>query len=119
MHFVFVLLNAAILEVARKLKHRKTESAGRDTYSSRMGIGKAAALLTTLAIAVYALFVYMLVRMRAPAAIFWSSAVPLALICAATLWYATRHHERSPAFVEASALVFYLSMHLLLLGTRV
>ena len=40
-HFVFVLANAVILEIARKLKSVKKESSGRDTYSGRYGVKKA------------------------------------------------------------------------------
>jgi 4-hydroxybenzoate polyprenyltransferase len=55
-HFIFVLSNAVILEVARKMKSKREESKGMDTYSGRYGVKKSAFIYSGSYLVTYLLF---------------------------------------------------------------
>lgn len=116
-HFIFVLLNASIIEVARKLKRKKEETAARDTYSARLGIGSASLLYSILYISSYLMFIHMLSNLGASPALFYISLVPLSLIILTTMVYLLHAKKSTSKIVEGTALIFYLSMHLLLVFT--
>jgi len=116
-HFAFMIANAGVLEVARKLKRRSEETEGRDTYSARLGIPGASVLYLSLCAFVYALFSVMRVSLPEAPAVLYASTAPFALVILVTLTYACRDWKGIGSAVQATAVLFYLSMHALLAFT--
>jgi len=115
-HFIFVLANAQILEVARKLKGKKDESKGLDTYSSRYGIKKSVYLYLGSIFLSYFLFMIILYRVNFSINIIILSLVSLVLIVYSVYYYILKRNRLSTKIIEAIAILFYLSMHLLIAG---
>jgi hypothetical protein len=117
-HFLFVLLNAAVLEFARKMKHPAQESAGNDTYSARLGVRGAAAAYGALCLLVYSSFLFLLQRLSASPILLVCSFAAVAIVTVSIILYLFWADRRCARIVEGSAVAFYLSMHLLLAATR-
>jgi 4-hydroxybenzoate polyprenyltransferase len=118
-HFIFALSNAALIEVGRKLKRKNEETEGRDTYSARLGMKFASVLFAGVYLTIYWMFSYMLFSLAETLTLFYISLIPLGIIITSTIIYLSWDNKLSPKLVEGSAILFYLSTHLLLAFTRV
>jgi hypothetical protein len=113
-HFIFVLTNAAILEIARKLKPEDYKNPGKDTYSGRYGINKAVTIYTLVYGITYFLFTTMVFKIANSISALLISFIPLGLIILSTSLYCIKPTKINSKLVETIAILFYLSMHLLL-----
>jgi 4-hydroxybenzoate polyprenyltransferase len=111
-HFVFVLLNAAILEFARKLKQKDEESGGKDTYSERLGIKKAATLFIAVLLLTYGTFSWLFFSLSIAAKVYFLSLMFLMMVLYSTFRYMRR--EKNTLYLQGSSVLFYLSLHFLL-----
>ncbi|MBU0628440.1 MAG: UbiA family prenyltransferase [Nanoarchaeota archaeon] len=118
-HFIFVLFNAGLLDVARKLKRKEDETEGKDTYSSRLGMETASFMYSCVCLIVYGLFLYLLFSLKKSFILFYASLIPLAVVITSTILYLSWKNKASTKVVEGLAILFYLSMHLLLVFTRI
>ena len=118
-HFIFALLNALLLEFARKMYSKDDESKGKDTYSSRLGVKLASLSYSGIYIIIYGLFLYILFKLTHEFTIFYYSLIPLSLIILSTMLYLTMNNKLSTTIVKGAAILFYLSTHLLLVFTRI
>lgn len=116
-HFIFVLTNAVILEIARKLKGNEEESLGKDTYSGRYGVKTASIIYAVSFLITYLLFLVILLQLSHSIVILIVSLAPLLLIILSTINYYMKRNKLSSKIVEGTAILFYLSMHLLLVGS--
>jgi 4-hydroxybenzoate polyprenyltransferase len=117
-HFIFVLFNVGILEFARKLKSKSEETAANDTYSSRLGIKKAAIIYIMICFVVYALFLHMLLSLKFNMIIFAISLAFLNLVVLSTSIYLSNNNKTSSFLLQSFAALFYISMHLLLVISK-
>jgi len=117
-HFVFVLFNVGLLEFARKLKIKSQESEARDTYSSRLGMKKSVFIYTLIYIFVYGLFAYMMFNLNFSFAIFITSLLFLNLIAISPIIYLSWNDQKSTLILQGFTALFYISMHLLLVFTK-
>lgn len=115
-HFIFVLSNALILEVARKLKSKHNESKGLDTYSSRYGVRKSSYIYAGSYLVTYLFFLVIFLQINFSIIILLLSLLSLVLIIYSTIYYATKRSKLSTKVLEGIAILFYLSMHLLIVG---
>jgi len=115
-HFIFVLSNAMILEVARKLKGKREISKGLDTYSSRYGIKQSAYLYMSSYSITYLLFLYIFIKVGFSLIILLISFISLLVITYSTIRYVITQTKASTKIIEIVAIAYYLSMHLLLMG---
>lgn len=113
-HFVFVLFNIGIIEFARKLKSKREETSARDTYSSRLGIKKAALIYVLICLVVYGLFLYMATSLLFGQLTLIASLVFLNLVISSTIFYVSKNSKTSALVLQGFAALFYISMHLLL-----
>jgi len=118
-HFIFVLFNVGIIEFARKLKAKSEETDAKDTYSSRLGIKNAALVYTLICFTVYGLFIYMLLSLGFSLIIFVISLTFLNLVILSTLVYISNKNKKSSFLLQIFAALFYISMHLLLVFTKI
>ena len=118
-HFVFVLFNVGIIEFARKLKAKSEETDAKDTYSSRLGIRKSVIVYILLCFSVYGLFSYMFLSLGFKWILFLISMVFLNLVILSTLTYITKNNKTSSLMLQGIAALFYISMHLLLVFTKI
>ncbi len=116
-HFIFVLANAVILEVARKLKSKSDESQGLDTYSGRYGIRNASLLYASSYGVTYLLFLIIVTLLGLSYTVASISGVLLLLMIFASVFYYKRQSMVSTQVLQGSAILFYLSMHLLIVVT--
>ena len=117
-HFVFVLFNVGILEFARKLKAKSEETEAKDTYSSRLGIKKAVVVYLLICFTVYGLFSYMFLKLGFSWILFVISLTFLNLVMLTTLSYMSNNNKTSSLILQGFAALFYISMHLLLVFTK-
>jgi len=115
-HFVFVLSSAAILEVGRKLKAKGEKSKGNDTYSGRYGINRASWIYASTYLFTYLLFIIILIGIGFSNLIFLLSLVVLILMINSNIFYRIKGNELSTKIISAVAILFYLSIHLLIMG---
>ena len=115
-HFIFVLANAVILEIARKLKSKDDESLGKDTYSGRYGIKTASFIYAGSYFITYILFLIIFLQIGYSLLILLLSLVFLALIINSNIFYYVKRNKLSTKIIEGVAILFYLSMHLLIMG---
>ena len=115
-HFIFVLSNAVILEIARKLKPKRDESKGLDTYSGRYGVKKSALIYAGSYIVTYGLFLYIMVNVAYSSLIALLSVLFFILIIYSTMYYVRKQTKLSTKILEGVAILFYLAMHLLIMG---
>jgi len=117
-HFVFVLFNVGIIEFARKLKSKYEETDAKDTYSSMLGIKKAVLVYTLICFTVYGLFIYMFSILGFKRILFALSLTFLNLVMLSTLIYMSNNNKTSSLLLQGFAALFYISMHLLLVFTK-
>ena len=117
-HFVFVLFNVGIIEFARKLKSKSEETGAKDTYSSMLGIKKAVLVYTLICFTVYGLFIYMFSILGFKRILFALSLTFLNLVMLSTLIYMSNNNKTSSLLLQGFAALFYISMHLLLVFTK-
>ncbi len=117
-HFAFVLFNVGLLEFARKLKIKSQENEARDTYSSRLGIKKSVLVYTLIYLFVYGLFAYILFNLNFKLVIFIISLFFLDLIALSPLIYLSWNNQKSTLILQGFTALFYISMHLLLVFTK-
>lgn len=115
-HFIFVLSNAGIIEVARKLKSKNEESGGKDTYSERYGALKASLIYFSICAFSLILFLVMFFSLSNSFLILFLSIAAILLAGISIIYYFLKRNKTSSKIVEGIALVFYLTMHLLLVG---
>jgi len=118
-HFVFVLFNVGILEFARKLKAKSEETDAKDTYSSRLGIKKSVLVYILICFIVYGLFLYMFSSLGFSRILFAVSLTFLNLVILTTLIYMSNNNKTSSLLLQGFAALFYISMHLILVFTKV
>ena len=118
-HFVFVMFNLGLLEFARKLKTKSEETAGRDTYSSRLGIKKASMVFTIIYAIVFFIFSYMFFKIDGNLIYYLISLFFLNLITISTLLYILLKNKISTKFLESASGLFYIAMHLLLVINKI
>ena len=118
-HFVFVLFNVGIIEFARKLKSKSEETDAKDTYSSRLGIKKSVLVYLLICFIVYGLFIYMLLSLGFSLMIFVISLTFLNLVIFTSLIYISKNTKTSSLILQSFAALFYISMHLLLVFTKI
>jgi len=118
-HFIFVFFNIGILEFARKLKAKSDETKAHDTYSSRLGIKKSALIYVLICLVVYGLFIYTLSSLGFSQIVFAASLIPLNLIILSTSFYIISSNKTSSLLLQGFAALFYVSMHLLLVFTKI
>jgi len=118
-HFVFVLFNVGILEFARKLKAKSEETDAKDTYSSRLGIKKSVLVYILICFTVYGLFLYMFSSLGFSWILFAISLTFLNLVILTTLIYMFNNNKPSSLLLQSFAALFYISMHLILVFTKV
>ena len=118
-HFVFVLFNVGILEFARKLKAKSEETDAKDTYSSRLGIKKSVIVYILICFTVYGLFSYMFSSLGFSWILFAISLTFLNLVILTTLIYMSNNNKISSLLLQSFAALFYISMHLILVFTKV
>ena len=118
-HFVFVLFNVGIIEFARKLKSKSEETDAKDTYSSRLGIKKSVLVYLLICFIVYGLFIYMLSSLGFSLIIFVISLTFLNLVILTSLIYISKNNKTSSLILQSFAALFYISMHLLLVFTKI
>ena len=117
-HFIFVLFNVGLLEFARKLKIKSQESEARDTYSSRLGMKKSVFIYTLIYLFVYGLFIYMIFNLNFSIYIFLTSLLFLNLIAISPIIYLSWNSQKSTLILQGITALFYISMHLLLVFTK-
>lgn len=113
-HFIFVLINAGVLEIARKMKSKNDESKGLDTYSGRYGALKASLIYLVVCSISYALFLVMFFNLSGSMNVFYIGTTILVLTIATIANYYLKRNNLSSKLLEGFAILFYLSMHLLL-----
>lgn len=118
-HFIFVLVNAAILEVARKMKSSEDESKGKDTYSGRYGILKASVIYLVICLISFSLFLFMLFKLHYSINILMISIFSVCLVMTSIIIYFINRNKISSDILQGIAILFYLSMHLLLVGALI
>lgn len=105
-HFAFVLLNAGILEMGRKMFRKETS--GKDSYSDRFGFRGAALGYAWLITITFILYINMAFYTSVPAWAIWISVVALILKLLSIIFYVLK---KSESFLQVSAIVFYLVLH--------
>lgn len=117
-HFIFVLFSVGIIEFARKLKSKSEETGANDTYSSRLGIKKAVVIHLAICLAVYGLFIYMFLNLVFSYTILALSLISLNLVLVASILYVSKNNKATSLLLQSFAALFYISMHLLLVFTK-
>jgi len=107
------------IEFARKLKSKSEETNAKDTYSSRLGIKKSVLVYLLICFIVYALFIYMLLSLGFSLMIFVISLTFLNLVIFTSLIYISKNTKTSSLILQSFAALFYISMHLLLVFTKI
>ena len=118
-HFVFVIFNLALLEFARKMKTKSEETKGRDTYSSRLGMKKASMVFMIIYVIVFSIFSYMFFKIDGNLIYYLISLFFLNLITLSTVLYLLLKNKKSTKFLEGVSGLFYITMHLLLVLTKI
>lgn len=116
-HFLFVLVNAVILEIARKLKSKSDESRGLDTYSGRYGAKNASLFYAGSYGITFVLFLVIIMLLGLSWLVVSISSVLLMIMLGATFYYYKKQSLASTQVLQGSAIIFYLSMHILLVVT--
>ena len=114
MHAIFVLSNAIILEIARKLKSVKDESSGKDTYSGRYGYKIASLMFTVSYIFTYILFINIILALGYSLFVFILGFALLSIIGLSTIYYYKERSKISSYILQACARLFYIGTHLLI-----
>jgi len=117
-HFIFVLFNVGIIEFARKLKSSSEETKAKDTYSSRLGIKKSVLFYLLICFIVYGLFFYMFWNLNFTLILFAISLIPLNLVILTSLIHLSKNNKSSSLSLQGFAVLFYISMHLLLVISK-
>jgi len=113
-HFVFVIVNAGILEVGRKLKVKSNESLGKDTYSSQIGKRKSAIMFIVIIFLSFFIFSYLLFKLSSINALFFTGILSLILVTLSTLFYLSSEKIYAERLIEITGVIYYLSLHLLI-----
>ena len=113
-HFFFVLANSSVIEVGRKMKVKKNESTGRDTYSSRMGKKKATGLFLAIIILSFLLFVYIFLLISPISYLFLLALLFLVLEISSLILYISSEKVWVEKALEGIGIIFYLSLHVIL-----
>jgi hypothetical protein len=114
-HFVFVLVNAGVLEVARKIKGKEEESKGLDTYSGRYGVLKASIIYLSICLSSFILFLIMFFNLSNYMWVLFASIIAFLIVVSSLIYYYVNKNKLSSKILEGCAILFYLAMHLLLL----
>lgn len=117
-HFIFVLFNVGIIEFARKMKSKPEETGAKDTYSSRLGIKKSVIVYLMICFIVYGLFSLMLYSIGFKISLFIVSIVFLNLVLLTSISYLSKNTKTSSLILQSFAALFYISMHLLLVFSK-
>ena len=118
MHFVFVLFNVGLLEFARKLKTKSEENEAQDTYSAKLGIKKASMIYTAICFIVFGLFSYMFFQISKNMSLFILGILLLNLAIVSIIYYALEKNKNASIILMVFAALFYISMHLLLVFSK-
>jgi len=113
-HFVFVIVNAGILEVGRKLKVKSNESLGKDTYSSQIGKRKSAIMFIVIIFLSFFIFSYLLFKLSSINFLFFTGILSLILVTLSTLFYLSSEKIYAERLIEITGVIYYLSLHLLI-----
>jgi len=118
-HFVYFLLNVLTLEVARKMKTKKDESRGKDTYTSRYGIKNACLMYTGVFVAANLLLVWLLLLLNVNYLYYIMVFVLLLYLIISTLLYYYRRTYVSSISLQLGAVFFYVCSDIILILTNV
>ena len=118
LHFVFVLFNVGLLEFARKLKTKSEENEAQDTYSAKLGIKKASMIYTAICFIVFGLFTYMFFQINKSMLLFLIGLLSLNLTISSIIYYAIEKNKNASIILQVFAVSFYISMHLLLVFSK-
>jgi len=113
-HFFFVLVNAGVIEVGRKIKVKPNESSGKDTYSSRLGKRKAIALFLGVILLSYISFAYIFFSISSLNYLFLISLFILVLQMISLAFYIISDKNIAEIFMAGIGILFYLSLHIIL-----
>ena len=113
-HFFFVLVNAGVIEVGRKIKVKSNESSGKDTYSSRMGKKKAIFLFLGIILLSYISFAYIFFSISSFNYLFLISLFILILQMISLIFYIISDKNMAEIFMAGIGILFYLSLHIIL-----
>lgn len=119
LHFVFAVMNVALLEFARKMKSSKNESKVGDTYSFRFGKSGASLVYIVMAIISFTLFSFGLFKLNPSLNYFFLGFFILNLIIVSVITYLIYDNKKSELFIQGAGALFYISTHLLLALSRI
>ncbi|MBS3136032.1 hypothetical protein J4401_03655 [Candidatus Woesearchaeota archaeon] len=117
-HFIFVLLNSGMLDMARKLKAGENESKGLDTYSSRWGMKKAALVLGFISAGILVVFTYISNALGGSIQLIAYGGIAFIILLSCLFVYLNWNDGRSSKIVQAGGVLFFLSVHILIALTR-
>jgi 4-hydroxybenzoate polyprenyltransferase len=116
-HFFFVILNAGILEIGRKLKIKSNEGTGKDTYSSRMGKRSSSFLFLIISIIAFAVFLWLISGMTQNPWLAISGFISLLMVMFSLVIYLLYENNFSEKLIMITGTIYYLSLHLLIAAT--
>jgi len=118
-HFIFVVTNAGIIEIGRKLKVKSSEGSGNDTYSSRMGKNKSAAFFISVILITFAIFSYLWFNLSENNWLLISGGIFFIIAISSTLHYLRSESINAQKIVEITGIIYYLALHLLIALTLI
>jgi 4-hydroxybenzoate polyprenyltransferase len=113
-HFFFVLANSGVIEVGRKMKVKKNESTGKDTYSSRMGKKRATGFFLAIILLSFISFSYIFLSIFQLNWWFLLALIFLILELGSLVFYISSDKEIVEKTLEGVGVLFYLSLHMIL-----
>ena len=116
-HFIYVLGKIFLVEVGRKLKVKKLENKGKDTYSARYGIKNASFLYIAILIFTTMSYFQLLNYLGSEFYLYVITLILVLIQLVAIYFYLAINNKKQIRFVEISTLLYYISTDILLVFT--
>jgi len=115
LHLFFVIFNSIIMEVVRKIKIKSEESAGYDTYSSRIGFNRSLVMYFVLVVCNYLLFLWLLYSLTHKIASYLIISLPIVLFLVISI---VVHYKKKIKITEnillLSTIISYVGLNLII-----